>query len=210
MSINLTVDLVEFRNQMRTAAKLAGRFSGNSVWTFHADRMEVQWGGALFELSGKGAGKGIIQVRKADMKGIPQLLRGDGTLVLAVDGDRLLVGTTSIQVILQQVAPTPDGPQVTVNAKYWDILMLAYQNDPADITRMGMREVVDAANERKQAMVGRAAAELAALKITPELLLRWVDAHLAACADGKETFEIGRTVVVDAKTGQARLFGRGA
>jgi hypothetical protein len=95
---------------------------------------------------------------------------------------------------------------VTVDANFWEVLMLPYRHKADAIAQAGLSDVVQKVQERRQTAIERAAKDLEELRISPVLLAQWVDTHLMAVASGKPSFPMGQAVVVESKTGQVRLF----
>ena len=110
-------------------------------------------------------------------------------------------------VIELQPWALPENALMARGAPLAEVLGLRWRYDGATLGRAGVARAVAAAHRQKEHLIGQAAALLEPLGVPPELLERWVEAHLEARATGRESFSIGNVVYIDKKSRQVKLFG---
>jgi len=200
----VTVEGSSLRSLLTRIAKLGRRGSGKAVLQLKPGALLVEWGGATEELSGEGDGDVTLGMSIDLLKGLSRTLRKSGTVTLSFDREKLRIGTTSFKCEVLDRRP----PQLlATNSDRFDVLMLHYQENWAKIAEAGLSGEVAALRERVQRSIEKAARVLEWLKVSEEMVERWVEAHLQAVVRGKDTFEVGgkRTVVVE-REGQVLMF----
>lgn len=210
----LVLDAGSLKAMLARMAGLARSEATRAVFVLEGDTLVVEWGGAQEELSGEGSFEPtVLAVSAATVAGLAQSMSGSGRARVSIDGDRIQVNTTSIRC---ERLPRRPPQLLPTDAGRLDVLVLRFKESSATISEAGLQEELDAAWQQARRSIGKAANELAWLKVSAELLESWIAAHLCAVARGEQTFELGRqalapaparTVVVDDK-GQVILFDR--
>ncbi len=144
---------------------------------------------------------GLPAVTTAEPEAVPEAASG---AEIRQEGGAGRAGGTLIEL---HPWALPQNPLMPSGAPLAEVLGLRWRYDGATLGRAGVARAVTAAHRQKEHLIGQAAALLEPLGVPPELLERWVEAHLEARATGKESFSIGNVVYIDKKSRQVKLFG---
>jgi|GEM_PF-5991492 len=184
--------------------------AGDGIWTVSASRLLVDWCGAHFEFepvervepADDQSDPAVVALDEGSMIGIHAIVSRKGDVTIRVEDGRLYFDNFSIACRVKSQAVES---LVAANATKYDVLLLHYRYPASLIDEAGIADGVADAQEKAEASVSRAARALDWLGVDATTLASWVDAHLAARARGKTTFDMTQIVVAD-RSGQFEMF----
>jgi hypothetical protein len=200
MNAEIEVDRAGLRSSLKRMAKLATNVPGPAAWSIGADGLTLSWAGMSDTVDGVGRGTAVALLHGDVMRRIARLVSGGGTLRVAIVGEALKIGPTSLTCERRDTTP----PQLLpLNARRVDVLRLHVTQTRETVEDAGIREAVDEALQSLQRSSTSAAKALAWLDVGAEDVEAWILGRLAGTGGPSP-----RIVVVD-RSGQAALFGEG-
>jgi hypothetical protein len=181
----LLVKTGELRDALKRMKSLGGNAPGNAIFVMRPGELVVEWGGMSEGLEAEGDGFITLSLPGELLRGLDWALpRTDRTKVAYSDG-WIQFGALAVKCeVLEQRPPV----LLPMNASALEVLLLPYRASKDNIRDSGLMEKLEEVRERKMKSVDTASRALGWLHITPEILGRWVDAHLAAKAAKEQTF----------------------
>jgi hypothetical protein len=201
---DIIVDARLLGETLRRLQKLGGRTPGPGILRATPGALEVEWKGGAEILDADGSSSFAVRVDAKVMAALAGTLTRDGKVRVCLRGpDRIAFDTFVARCVLLSRETTTG--LLPVQATPYDVLMLAYRHSANEIRDAGLEREVQEARASMEQSLTEAAEALAWLGVRRDLLATWLEAHLAAVASGKPTFDLARTVLVDGD-GQLGLF----
>lgn len=207
MTDNLLVaDARALSTVLRRLDQLGGQTPGPATWRTNDDgELSIEWKGGTEVVTVRGGQRFSFHVLPSSMRALVETLSGEGSVSLGLRFD----GRVTIDGLLLDHRPVGrESAQnlLPVRATPYDVLRLAYTHDAETIERAGLAADLAITQERLVASIEEAARDLAWLRINPELLATWVNAHLGARGEGQISIEVGceEQMAGDASSGVRR------
>lgn len=173
---------------LRRLDRLGGRTPGPATWRIDGDgELVIEWKGGAEVVPVQGEQRLSFQVPAGSMRALAQTIAKSGTCAFGLHPD----GRVSIDGMFLKHRPVDaDAPQnlLPVQASPFDVLMLAYTRDAETIATAGVSAEVEEVRRKLVASIEEAARDLAWTRVTPALLGKWIEAHLASVAQGEDSF----------------------
>lgn len=193
----------ELRDTLARMKKFGGRSPGDAGWTFRPGAVRIVWAGADVELTGEGGSELQIRVDAKLMKNLSRISSAERTVRIRCEQERLYLEEFSVPC---QTVSSSVPRLLPTGARPLDLLLLRHRHTAEEIQATGLTGDVASAEEKLAQSVRGAAGLLAWAGLGADTLARWVDAHIKAIAEGKDTFIIdGPRVIVAEPTGQLYL-----
>ncbi|MCP4872182.1 MAG: hypothetical protein GY898_26040 [Proteobacteria bacterium] len=201
VNAEVEVNRAGLRDSLQRMATLATNVSGPAAWSIGGDGLTLSWAGMTDTVAGAGRGTAVALLHRDLMRRIERIVSGGGTIRVAIAGEALQVGPTSLTCERRDTTP----PQLlAMNARPVDVLRLHVTQTPETLEHAGIREAVDEARQSLQRSSAAAAKALAWLDVGAEDVQAWILGRLAGTGGARP-----QIVVVDG-AGQVALFDEGA
>lgn len=176
------------REHLLQMARQVNRVSGigkqPAVLTFSNGEFQIALGGCSFCADAVGEWPGQVKVSVPFIRRLKTLLpTGDGPVVIEMDGESLNIGGVKIKCEWDRlVYPRIELP---LGAALLDHLVLPLRYSPNDIERSNLMEVVEAAENKRDKLVQKAARTLQPFGIQEDDIQELVDSCLRKRIEGE-------------------------
>jgi hypothetical protein len=167
------------RGELHAALRTLARFvkkrerTADAVLTFAADTLVISAPGGEVTVPATGAWVGEVRVPASFLLGLAARLPVADPLPLRVAAGRLHVGNVSARCVWQPRGEA--GIELPLDPPFRMVLAVGLRHSPEEIVRSGLKGLVEKAQERRDALVRRAAEVLAPLGVVPDDLQEMVD-----------------------------------
>jgi hypothetical protein len=201
MNAEIEVDRAGLRDSLQRMATLATYVPGPAAWSIGAGGLTLSWAGMSDTVDGAGRGTAVALLHGDLMRRVARLVSGGGTIRVAIAGEALQIGPTSLTCERRDTTP----PQLLpLNPRLVDVLRLYVTQTPEALEDAGVREAVDEARQSLHRSCAAAAKALAGLDVGAADVQAWILGRLA------ETGGASPEIVVVDGSGQVILFSQGA
>lgn len=197
------VDAKEIAQAIRSVGRMARKnLAGEGLWSFDGPNLTIDWAGSHMEFDAEpvldGAAEDVlpdvVALAEGTMRGLGKALRRSESVRLKVQRGRLYFDGFSVVCAVRTTKKTGLS---AINASPLDIFLLRYRHSKAELEAGGLSEQVASVEDRARETAVRAAKPLEWLGVDARLLGQWLSAHLEARADGRESFDLSASRVVD-------------
>jgi hypothetical protein len=199
-----TVETQELAAALKQMRRFARGTPGDAGWLLGDDQLRIEWAGMTMSLPASGDKDVVAQLPAETMMMLVKLpLPELDMLNVAVADDRLMLGSFSVACKQRQ----SEVPQLLpLEAPPLQVALLPFRHSEQEIDDAGLRDTVRNCDGRKRSSIEKAASALRWLGVEEHHVEAWIEAHLRAVVDGKDSFSLEPRKVVLDRGGQVRLF----
>ena len=183
--MQIRIPAAELFAAVKTAKKLAGKFSGDAAWKFTDGTLTMDWAGACSTIAGSGDGQGTVRLRDAQMRELSRVQPHQGEVTVRFFDGRLYVERFSMEAEAVEGDSTSGDvvPQLLgINPPLREIIALPYRHDPATIQAAGLGLVLASAEIERMRATAKVASILEPFGISADAVLAFVESELARVA----------------------------
>lgn len=177
MRYELRVDRAELAEGLNLLRRLAKpKKTMEAVLSFEEGKFCVLANGMCIGATAQGEFPGLVRIRAMQAINLSKVLPLDDPLPIALEGERIYIGTFSMPCAWQNVERKPI--HLPMNAPIHALLGLPYQYSDEEIFQSGLTNPLSEALWRKKTLIGSAANALEPLGVTRAEVEKLVDESL--------------------------------